>query len=182
MSLNIRRLQILKDVLFAEAGAAAPKPITRAAALAVIANPFAGRHVHDLAPLFDVGAEIAERVMPQLLATLDGPAVSYGKGAIVGVNGDMEHGGAICHPKMGKPVRAAVGGGEALIPANVKVAAAGAALDVPLGHKDNLWSFEHFDTFTVGVSDAPRPDEIVVVIAVADGGRVNPRVGKGRIL
>jgi hypothetical protein len=182
MSLSIRRLQILKDVLYSEAGAAAPKPITRAAALAVIANPFAGRHVQDLSPLFDFGAQIAAQVMPQLLACLAGAAVSYGKGAIVGVNGDMEHGGAICHPKMGKPVRAAVGGGEALIPANVKVAAAGATLDVPLGHKDDAWSFDHFDTITVGVPDAPRPDEIVVVIAVADGGRVNPRVGKGRVL
>lgn len=182
MSLNLRRLQIVKDVLFAEAGAPAPKPITRAAALVVIANPFAGRHVQDLSPLFDIGAQIAERVMPQLVAALSGPAVSYGKGAIVGVSGDMEHGGALCHPKMGKPVRAAVGGGEALIASNVKVAAAGATLDVPLGHKDDAWSFEHFDTITVGISDAPRPDEIVVVIAVADGGRVNPRVGKGRIL
>lgn len=182
MSLNIRRLQIVKDVLYAEAGAKAPKPITRAAALAVIANPFAGRHVQDLSPMFDFGSQIAEQVMPQLAACLPGPAVSYGKGAIVGVHGDMEHGGAICHPKMGKPVRAAVGGGEALIPANVKVAAAGATLDVPLGHKDDAWSFDHFDTITVGVPDAPRPDEIVVVIAVADGGRVNPRVGKGRIL
>ena len=182
MSMSIRRLQIIKDVLFAEAGAPAPTPITRAVALAVIANPFAGKYVQDLAPLFDIGGQIGEQVTPQLVAALGGPPVSYGKGAIVGVNGDMEHGGAICHPKMGKPVRAAVGGGEALIPANVKVAAAGATLDVPLGHKDNAWSFEHFDTITVSVPDAPRPDEIVVVIVVADGGRVNPRVGKGRIL
>ena len=182
MSLKMRRLQIVKDVLFSEAGAAAPKPITRAVALAVIANPFTGRHVQDLSPLFDTGSQIAEQVMPQLVAALSGPPVSYGKGAIVGVNGDMEHGGALCHPKMGKPVRAAVGGGEALIASNVKVGAAGATLDVPLGHKDDGWSFDHFDTITVGISDAPRPDEIVVVIAVADGGRVNPRVGKGRIL
>ena len=182
MTVTIRRLQILKDTLAAEAGAAAPQPITRAVALAAIANPFAGRHVQDLSPLFDAGAEIAERVMPELVAALRGKAVSYGKGAIVGVNGDMEHGAALCHPKMGKPMRAAVGGGEALIPSNVKVAAAGATLDVPLGHKDNPWSFDHFDTVTVGMADAPRPDEIVVVFAIADGGRVNPRVGKGRIL
>ena len=181
MSLNIRRLQIIKDVLFAEAGAPAPTPITRAVALAVIANPFAGKYVQDLSPLFDLGLQIGERVVPHLTASLGGPAVSYGKGAIVGVNGDMEHGGAICHPKMGKPVRAGVGGGEAVILSNVKVAAAGATLDVPLGHKDNGWSFEHFDTITVGIPDAPRPDEIVVVIAIADGGRVNPRVGKGPI-
>lgn len=182
MTVTIRRLQILKDTLFSEAGAAAPQPITRAVALAVISNPFAGRHVEDLGGLFDAGAEIAERVMPDLVALLAGKPVSYGKGAIVGVNGDMEHGGALCHPKMGKPMRAALGGGEALIPSNVKVAAAGAIIDLPLGHKDNPWSFDHFDTISVGLSDAPRPDEIVVVIGIADGGRVNARVGKGRIL
>jgi hypothetical protein len=83
---------------------------------------------------------------------------------------------------MGKPMRAALGGGEALIPSTQKVGTAGASLDLPLGHKDNAWSFEHFETVTVCVADAPRPDEIVVAIGVADGGRVNPRVGKGRIL
>ena len=181
MTLNIRRLQIIKDVVYSEAGATAGKPITRAVALSVIANPFAGKHVQDLSPLFDFGLQIGERVLPQLAALLSGPATSYGKGAIVGVNGDHEHGGAICHPKMGKPMRAGVGGGESVIVSNVKVAAAGAMLDVPLGHKDNVWSFDHFDTITVGVPDAPRPDEIVVVIAIADGGRVNPRVGKGPI-
>ena len=132
--------------------------------------------------MFDLGAGLAELLMPQLVALLPGSAVAYGKGAIVGVNGDAEHAAAICHPKMGKPMRAALGGGEALIPSATKVAAAGATLDLPLGHKDNPWSFDHFETVTVSVGDAPRPDEIVVVIGIADGGRVNPRVGKGRIL
>ncbi len=182
MTVTIRRLQVLKDTLLAEAGAAAPQPITRAVALVVIANPFSGRHVQDLSALFDAGAEIAERVMPELVSALPEKGVAYGKGAIVGVNGDMEHGGALCHPKMGKPMRAALGGGEAVIPSNVKVAAAGAMLDLPLGHKDNPWSFDHFDTISVCVSDAPRPDEILVAIGIADGGRVNPRVGKGRVL
>lgn len=182
MDMTIRRLQIIKDTLYAEAGATGSQPITRAVALAVIANPFAGRHVRDLSALFDFGAQIAGKVMPELVAALPGKAVSYGKGAIVGVNGDMEHGGALCHPKMGKPMRAALGGGEAVIQSNVKVAAAGATLDLPLSHKDNPWSFDHFDTFTIGMSDAPRPDEIVVAIGIADGGRVNPRVGKGPIL
>jgi hypothetical protein len=120
--------------------------------------------------------------MPQLVALLPGKAESYAKAAIVGVNGDLEHAAAICHPKMGKPMRAAIGGGEAIIPSTQKVAAAGATIDLPFGHKDNVWSFDHFDTVTVGLSDAPRPDEIVVVIGIADGGRVDPRVGKGRIL
>lgn len=181
MTMKIRRLQVIKDVLYAEAGADAPRPITRAVALAVIDNPFSGRHVADLAPLFDIGGAIAEHVMPELVKLLAHPPESYGKGAIVGVNGDMEHGGALCHPKMGKPMRAALGGGKAVIPSNVKVAAAGATIDLPLGHKDNVWSFDHFDTITVGLSDAPRPNEIVVIVGIADGGRVNPRVGQGPV-
>lgn len=181
--MKIRRLLVTKDVVYSEAGKDAPRPVTRAIGIAVIANPFAGRrHVEDLSPLFDTGAHLAELLMPQLVPLLAGKAESYGKGAIVGVNGDLEHAAAICHPKMGKPMRAALGGGEALIPSTQRVAAAGATLDLPLGHKDNAWSFDHFETVTVSVADAPRPDEIVVVIGIADGGRVNPRVGKGRIL
>jgi Amino acid synthesis len=182
MSLSLRRMLVTKDVVYAEAGKAAPRPITRAIGMVVMTNPFAGRHAEDLSPLFDVGAQIAELLMPQLVPLLAAKAESYGKGAIVGVNGDLEHAAALCHPKMGKPMRAALGGGEALIPSTQKLAAAGASLDLPLGHKDNAWSFEHFETVTVRVADAPRPDEIVVVIGIADGGRVNPRVGKGRIL
>jgi hypothetical protein len=108
---------------------------------------------------------------------LGGPAVSYGKGAIVGVSGEMEHGGACVHPMLGKPIRAAIGGGKAVIGSNVKVAAAGTFLDVPLGHKDDSWSLPHFDTITVSVADAPRPDEILVVMAIADGGRLRNRCG-----
>jgi hypothetical protein len=182
MQLSLRRVLVTKDVVYAEAGKAAPRPIIRAIGLVVIANPFAGRHVEDLAPMFELGAQIAELLMPQLMPLLAGKAESYGKGAIVGVNGDLEHAAALCHPKMGKPMRAALGGGEALIPSTQKVGAAGASLDLPLGHKDDAWSFDHFETVTVRVADAPRPDEIVVAIGIADGGRVNPRVGKGRIL
>lgn len=180
--MEIRRLVVTKDVVYSEAGARAARPVTRALGIAVIANPNAGRQVQDLSPMFDIGAELAELLMPQLVPLLGASAVAYGKGAIVGVNGDAEHAAAICHPKMGKPMRAALGGGEALIPSATKVAAAGASLDLPLGHKDNPWSFDHFETVTVALGDAPRPDEIVVVIGISDGGRPSPRVGKGRIL
>jgi len=115
--------------------------------------------------------------MPDLVKLLDGPAVSYGKRVLVGVDGEMEHGGACVHPMLGKPMRAAIGGGKAVISSNVKVAAAGASLDVPLGHKDDSWSFPHFDTITVSVADAPRPNEILVVMAIADGGRFQNRCG-----
>jgi Amino acid synthesis len=123
---------------------------------------------------------LGERLMPKLVKLLDGPAVSYGKGAIVGVSGEMEHGGACGHPMVGKPMRAAIGGGKAVIGSNVKVAAAGTLLDVPLGHKDDSSSFPHFDTIMVSVADAPRPDEILVVMAIADGGRLRNRAGPSR--
>lgn len=180
---GIRRIVFVEEHVFSEMGHAAVKPITRVAGLVVVKNPFAGKgYVEDLSTLFDVGAELGETVMPDVVKRLGGPAVSYGKAAIVGLAGEFEHGGALIHPKLGKPMRAAVGGGEAIISSNVKVAPAGSAIDVPLAHKDNIWSFDHFDTMTVMVPDAPRPDEIVVIMIAADGGRVSPRVGKGRVL
>ena len=152
-------------------------PITRVAAVAVVQNPAAGCYVQDLSPLFDIGGELGETLMTRAVSMLVQPPVSYGKAAIIGVAGDMEHGGAMIHPKLGKPMRAAVGGGKALIPSNSKIAAVGAPIDIPLGHKDDAWSFDHFDTLTVMVADAPRPNEIVLCMAVADGGRPLPRVG-----
>ncbi|HJQ57709.1 MAG TPA: amino acid synthesis family protein [Vineibacter sp.] len=175
---EIRRSLIVRDVARARFGPAPARPTVRVAGLAVIGNPFAGRFVEDLSPLFEAGRAIGERLMPELVARLDGPAVSYGKGALVGLDGEMEHGGACVHPMLGRPMRAAIGGGQAIIPSNVKLVAVGTALDVPLGHKDDVWSFDHFDTLTVSLPDAPLPDEIVVIIALADGGRMNPRCGK----
>jgi hypothetical protein len=105
------------------------------------------------------------------------PRCPAARRALVGVDGEMEHGGACVHPMLGRPMRAAIGGGKAVISSNVKVAAAGAILDVPLGHKDDSWSFAHFDTITVSVADAPRPCEILVVMAIADGGRLQNRCG-----
>jgi amino acid synthesis protein len=100
-----------RETVFSELGVEAARPTTRAVGMAVIRNPFAGQFVEDLRPLFKVGAMLGERLMPELAKLLDGPAVSYGKGAIVGVAGEMEHGGAYVHPMLGKPMRAAIGGG-----------------------------------------------------------------------
>ena len=174
---TLRKVVMVREQLFSELGEAAARPVVRVAALAVIGNPFAGRFAGNLEPLWLIGAKLGDQLMPELAALLGGPAVSYGKGAVVGVEGEVEHGGACVHPMLGRPMRAAIGGGEAVIPSNVKVAAAGAALDLPLGHKDDPWSFPHFDTMTVMVADAPRPDEIVVALALADGGRLHNRCG-----
>jgi Amino acid synthesis len=175
--LKIRKTLLVRDITSSEMGHIVDHPTVRAVALAAIGNPFAGRYVEDLTELFESGRALGEQLMPDLVRLLQRSPVSYGKRAIVGINSEFEHGGACIHPMLGKPMRAAVGGGKAVIPSNVKVAACGASLDVPLSHKDDSWSFDHFDTITVSMPDAPRPDEIVVVLVVADGGRPHPRCG-----
>ena len=176
-SVDCRKLVVTVETILSEQRQAGGGPITRAAAMAVFSNPFAGRHVEDLSALFEVSRILGAHLADAATARLAAPAVSYGKAAIVGQHGEFEQGAAVLHPKLGKPMRAAVAGGKALIPSNVKVAAAGASIDVPLGHKDESWSFDHFDTMTVTVADSPRPDEILLIVAVADGGRINPRSG-----
>src|SRR5436309_15999142 len=136
--IEIRKIITLRQSVVSELGVEAARPITRAVGMAVIRNPFAGQFVEDLRPLFEAGAMLGERLMPDLVKLLDGPAVSYGKGAIVGVAGEMEHGGACVHPMLGKPMRAAIGRGQAVIVANVKVASPGTLRDVPLCHKDEV--------------------------------------------
>ena len=175
--MKLRKTMTIREVIETDGMGRACDPIVRVVAMAVVQNPFTGQYVEDLSPLFDVSGDLGARLMDDAVAMLNGPPVSYGKAAIVGVAGDLEHGGAMIHPKLGKPMRAAVGGGEALIPSNAKVAAAGTPIDLPLGHKDQAWSFDHFDTITVMIGDAPRPDEIVLCMGVADGGRPHPRVG-----
>lgn len=179
--MQLRKTLIIKETIETDGFGKACEPITRIAVMAVIENPFAGKYEEDLSSLFDMGGKLGEQLMAEIVEQLPGAPVSYGKAAIVGVNGELEHGGAMIHPKLGKPMRAAVGGGEALIPSNAKVAAVGASIDVPLGHKDQAWSFPHFDTMTIMIADAPRPDEIVMCVAISDGARPHPRVGNGPI-
>lgn len=179
--MEIRKVIMTRETIYSESGHQAIRPINRAVAIAVIENPFAGRYVEDLSLLFDMGAELGSRLMPDLAAMLTGSPVAYSKAAIVGVLGDPEHGHALIHPKLGKPMRAAVGGGKAVICSNVKVAAPGTSIDMPFANKDNVWSFDDFCTLTVSVPDAPRGTEVVVAMAVSDGGRPSPRIGKGPI-
>lgn len=179
--LNIRKTLMSVETVYAEAGKSVAQPTRRACAVAVIDNPLAGRHVEDLSPLFDIGEQLGELLVPQVIALLDRPVAAYGKAAIVGVEGDLEHGSAIIHPKFGRPLRAAVGGGQSVVPSNLKVSSAGACIDVPLGNKDDPWSFPEMDTFSVMLADAPRPREICVVVVVSSGTRPNARSGKTRI-
>jgi hypothetical protein len=176
--MDVRRTLIVKDMVSFEGGSPAIVRVTRVAACAVIKNLLAGVATDDLQDLVPLGAELGDYLVRAALDALQARPVSYGKAAIVGTAGDIEHAAAIIHPRMGKPMRDAIGGGQAIIPSNVKVAAAGACIDVPLGHKDDVWSFDEIDTMTVMVPGAPRPEEIVVIVVLADGGRPRPRVAK----
>jgi len=176
--MQIRRRYLIRDVILFEGATAAVMPVTRIAACAVITNPLAGIATDDMGMLVPLGAELGVRLAEEAAAALNSPARSYGKAAIVGSSGEIEHGAAIMHPRMGKPMRDRIGGGQAIIPSNVKVAPIGMSIDVPLGHKDDVWSFDEIDTMTVAVPGAPRPDEIVVIVVLADRGRPRPRVSK----
>ena len=176
--MDIRRQLLIRETINSEGGLVAIRPVTRVAACAVIRNPLANRSQDDLSELIPFGEELGASLVRECVAALPGPAVSYGKAAIVGTNGDVEHAAAILHPRMGRPMREAIGGGKAIIPSNVKVAGPASAIDVPLGHKDDAWLFDNIDTMTVMVPSAPRGSEIVVIVVLADGGRARPRVDK----
>ena len=180
MSVKIRKLLTFVDETLIEAGRAVGTPVRRAAVLAVIENPFAGSYEDDLTLLIDAGAELGELLSQRAVAALGvagEDCQSYGKAALVGENGELEHAAALLHPKMGTPVRKTLGKGAALIPSSKKRGGIGAELDIPLGHKDAAYVRSHFDGMQVSVPDAPRANEIVVAVAVTTGGRPLPRVG-----
>jgi hypothetical protein len=176
----IRKLVVTVEETHREADEAIQPPTRKAAAIAVIGNPFAGRHVEDLGELVEVGAMLGRLLAERAVAALgiEGKdAQGYGKAAIVGEDGELEHAAAILHPKLGAPVRAVLEKGAALIPSAKKRGGMGAAIDVPLGHKDAAYVRSHFDAMEVRVADAPRRDEIVVAVVVTDSGRPLPRIG-----
>ena len=180
MKANIRKIVTIVEETRFEMDRAVEPPTRRAAAVAVIENPLAGRYVEDLAPLIEIGEELGELLANRAVAALgiEGPrAESYGKAAAVGENGELEHAAAILHPKLGAPVRKVLGKGAALIPSSKKRGGPGVALDVPLGHKDAAFVRSHFDGMEVRIADAPRANEIVVAVAITDSGRPHARVG-----
>jgi len=177
---KIRKIVMFMDETHIEMGKPISPPTRRAAAVAVIENPFASRYEENLTPLMDVGEELGELLgnrCVELLGISPSDAQSYGKSAMVGENGELEHAAAILHPKLGKPLRAAVEKGAALVASSKKMGSPGQVLDVPLGHKEAAYVRSHFDGMEVQVNDAPRANEIMVAVAVTDSGRPLPRVG-----
>jgi hypothetical protein len=176
----IRKLVVQIDETRLEMGRPVEPPTRRAVAMAVIANPFAGRYAENLDTLISIGEELGQLLGAKCVAALGispEAAHSYGKAAIVGEGGELEHAAAILHPKMGATLRREVSKGAALVPSAKKMGGLGTAIDVPLGHKDAAFVRSHFDAIEARVADAPRRDEIVVAIAVTDSGRPHPRVG-----
>jgi Amino acid synthesis len=180
MSAAIRKLVVQLDEIRLVMGRPVVPATRRAVAIAVIANPFAGRYAQSLEELVTIGEELGGLLGEKCVAALGirpDQAESYGKAAIVGEAGELEHAAAILHPKMGAPLRRAVSKGAALVPSAKKMGGLGTAIDVPLGHKDAAFVRSHFDAIEARVADAPRANEIVVAVAVTDSGRPLARVG-----
>ncbi|HPE24889.1 MAG TPA: amino acid synthesis family protein [Albidovulum sp.] len=180
MKADIRKIAVWVEETHREMGRDIAPATRKAVAVAVIANPFAGRYVEDLTDLMEIGAELGGLLGDRCVRALGiepHQAESYGKAAMVGENGELEHAAAILHPKLGAPLRAAVEKGAALVPSSKKMGGPGQDLDVPLGHKDAAYVRSHFDGVEVRMNDAPRANEIMVAVAVTDSGRPLPRVG-----
>lgn len=157
-------------------------PLRKVAACAVISNPLAGRgYVEDLDSLVQASGAFGTELGKRAVDLLGAPVVSYGKGAIAGLDGEQEHANAVLTSVFGNALRDAVGGGAAWITSATKTGPAGCAIDIPLAYKDDLWVRSHYDAFEVRVPDSPRPDEILVIAVVTNRGRINARLG-GRTL
>jgi len=180
MKAKIRKIVTFVEETRSEMGRKVEPATRRAAAVAVIENPFAGRYEEDLGELMEIGEELGTLLTERAVAALGIPgptAESYGKAAAVGENGELEHAAAVLHPRLGTPVRKVLGTGAALIPSSKKRGGPGVTLDIPLGHKDAAYVRSHFDGMEIRVHDAPRANEILVAIAVTDSGRPLARVG-----
>jgi hypothetical protein len=182
--MEIRKVVKIVEETRMEMGQSVEPPVRRAAALAVIKNPYAGRYQENLDELIGIGETLGGMLGTMALEALGIPAEqahSYGKAAIVGARGELEHAAAILHPKLGGPFREALGGGKAIIPSAKKIGGPGTEIDVPVHYKDAAFVRSHFDAMPVRVQDAPRGDEIVVALVVTDSGRPLPRVGGLRV-
>lgn len=175
----IRKIVIIQEETFHDGGPPAELPRRRAAAMALVGNPFAGRHVEQLQPAMDDLKPLGLAMTDRLIAALGGDADAidgYGKGAIVGAAGEVEH-GALWHVPGGYAMRERLGEAKAIVPSAMKVGGFGARLDVPLGHVNAAYVRSHFDAMEVGLADGPRPDEILFCLVMACGPRIHARMG-----
>lgn len=180
MQAKIRKIAVFLEETHLEMGKAISPATRKATAVAVIENPLAGRYAEDLEVLMQIGTEMGDllgRRCVEALGIAPEAVESYGKAAMVGENGELEHAAALLHPRLGAPMRAVLGGGKALVPSAKKMGGPGQSIDVPLGHKDAAYVRSHFDAMEVRLADGPRADEALVAIALSTGGRPGARVG-----
>ncbi|MEC4721234.1 amino acid synthesis family protein [Noviherbaspirillum sp. CPCC 100848] len=180
MAAKIRKVIVQVEETRMEMGRQVNPAVRKALAMAVIENPYSGHYAESLDDLIAIGEELGGMLGERCVAALGiepEQAQSYGKAAIVGEGGELEHAAAILHPKLGAPLRQAVSRGAALVPSSKKMGGVGTAVDVPIGHKDAAFVRSHFDAMEARVADAPRANEIVVAVVVTDSGRPLPRVG-----
>jgi Amino acid synthesis len=176
---KVRKRVLFVEEIFHEGGPIAEKPLKRGAIACVIANPFAGGYVEDIAPFMKDLEPLGLAMALDLVAALGGDArtiEAYGKGAIVGAAGELEH-GALWHVPGGYAMRQILGGAKAIVPSAKKVGGIGTRLDVPITHINASYVRSHFDAFEIGITDAPRADEVVFALAMSTGGRIHARVG-----
>ena len=177
--LQLRKMVVQLEEIHREAGRAVDPPTRKATVAAVITNPYAGRYVEDLSPLYELGAEVAALLAERAVGALDvspDEVTAYGKGAIVGTAGEIEHAAALLHPKFGAPVRKAVHKGEDIIPSTKKLGPPGATIVMPVTNKNRIWTFDDMDAAEITIPDAPHADEIVLALVLAVGGRPLHRV------
>lgn len=178
MDCKIRKIVVNVEEVYFEGFKELEVPIRKCSVAAVIKNPFAGTYEENLEELSEIGEYLGKILTEKAVKELGDSAIhNYGKGAIIGLNGELEHGAAILHPKLGKPMREVIGGGKAIIPSAKKAGGAGTSLDVPLHYKDAAFVRTHYDAMEVRIPDAPKTDEIVVALVFSDGGRPHPRIG-----
>lgn len=178
--MEIRKIVTIVEETHKDGEKAVATPTRKAAVAAVIKNPFAGQYVEDLTELMEVGEQLGGMLAAKAIQALGiskEEAESYGKGAIVGEKGELEHAAAILHPRLGKPFREELGGGKSIIPSAKKLGGVGTGLDVPVHYKDAAFVRTHYDAMEVRIPDAPRADEIVVALVVTASGRPHPRIG-----
>lgn len=176
--IKIRKKLLNVESIYHEGGPARTEPIKMASLAVVLQNPYAGRYVEDLSQLVKDATELAKMLVPELLAAVGGAdkVQAYGKGAIVGLNGELEH-GAIWHEAGGWSMRAELPQAKSIVPAAKVVASAGTRLQIPLHHIEACYVRSHFSTLDVGTIDGPRPDELLYALVVSTGGRVHERLG-----
>jgi hypothetical protein len=176
--LEIRKVLVVVEETRRAAGRPGRRPLRKVAAMAVVTNPLAGQgFVEDLSPLVEPSAALGAELGQLALQALGGEVESYGKAAIAGTAGEQEHANACLTSAFGNAFREAIGGGRAWITSATKVGGPGTAIDVPLAYKDELWVRSHYDAMEVRVPDGPLPEELVVIAAVADRGRLHARLG-----